>query len=52
MDIDFSYGEKSRLGCQMEFQMFWPKNCTYFKRITLKSHLGFLAQKSEENKTN
>lgn len=34
----------------MEFHLFWPKNCTCFKRTTLKPHSGFLGQKSEEKK--
>lgn len=48
MNIDSSDGEKNRLGCQMDFLLFWPKNFTYFKRSVLKPHSGFLAQKSEE----
>lgn len=51
MDIHFSDREKNRLGCHMEFCLFWPKNSTYFKRTALKPHPGFLAQKSEGKKT-
>lgn len=48
--IGFFDKERNRLGCQMEFHLVWPENCTYFKSTTLKPHSGFLAQKSDGEK--
>lgn len=48
---DFSDGEINRLGWQMKFHLYCPKNCIYFRRTTLEPSSELLFGK-EDRKNN